>query len=124
LWQSQRRHALLNCGPHCRIVDHPRNVRHIHNRFHHASRHSRGNAKRLLDAAEIVPDEIERRRVAMIFEFLAERIIRFTVVMNGLEIASLGVMSGIAEIDGERHLFAVLSFKQEPSAANASPPPS
>jgi len=48
----------------------------VHDRFHvhkfvsEPSGHRRRHTERFMDANEIVPDEIERQRVAVIFKFL------------------------------------------------------
>ena len=55
-------------------VDHVNNVRHLQNLVHQTRSHCRGSAKRLVDAAEIVEHEIERQGVAVVLEFLGERI--------------------------------------------------
>jgi hypothetical protein len=53
-------------------VDHGNNIFHIVNAVGDASANGWRYAKRLVNAAEVVPKEIERQRVAMILEFLGK----------------------------------------------------
>jgi hypothetical protein len=57
----------------CR-VNHFRQIAHRQKSITDTSGHCRRHAKRLMDADPIVPKEVQPRRVAMVFKFLAEGI--------------------------------------------------
>src|SRR4051812_28715718 len=59
---------------HLQVIDQPDDIFHRPQPIRHASGHRGSDAKRLMDADEVVEHEVERQRVVVVFELLRERV--------------------------------------------------